>query len=242
VPAAPAVVRPVQPAPSSPASPPLAAPAPPKITAQAPPHGIELQPGTPASLPITVRNEGSTVSEPVVIALALPPGITPVPAGGGGGTAVARSAPSSAPAAVDSVLVRCPGGTGTVTCRTETGLAPGQAAVLNFRLLSDDTAQPGTLTGTVTAGAQVNLSVSVKVNVKPAPDAVDLNLWVVLHHRPQTDDGVTVTAKVGQATATLHINCGGPVGDLLLNPRPSLAPGTTTSPSSPSTPFIRTGH
>jgi hypothetical protein len=115
---------------------------------------------------------------------------------------------------MDTVLVSCSGGTGTVTWRTATGLAPGQAAVLNFRLLADDTAQPGTVTISVTAGAQVSVPVSVRVNVKPPSDAVDLNLWVVLDHRPQTGVGVTVTAKLG----------------------------TTTPPSSPRTPFIRTGH
>jgi hypothetical protein len=139
-------------------------------------------------LPITVRNEDGGVSELVVVALALPLGITAVPAGGGSGAGAAPSTPFSAPFALDTVVVRCPGGTGTVTCRTATGLAPGQAAVLNFRLLADATAQPGTLTVSATAGAQVNLSVSVRVNVKPPPDAVDLHLWVIVdsagRHRP----------------------------------------------------------
>ncbi|MEC3978085.1 sigma-70 family RNA polymerase sigma factor [Amycolatopsis sp. H20-H5] len=175
-PAAPPVVPPVTPAPPpttpvTPAPPPPDVSAPPKVTATAPTNGIELQPGSaPAKLPLTVRNDGGTVSEPVVAALKLPPGVTAVPAGGGGTLEGARLEQGAPPMAVN-----CPGGEGTVTCKTGSGLQPGQSAVLNFLLQADDTAQPGsTVTGSVTAGVKVNVSVSVKVTVKPPPDAVVL--------------------------------------------------------------------
>jgi RNA polymerase sigma factor (sigma-70 family) len=111
---------------------------PPTVTTQTPPQGVELQAGTPANLPITVRNNGGTCSEPVVVTLKLPPGIT----------------------------VSCPGGSGTVTCKTRKGLEPGQSAVLTFRLVADQTTEGGMVTGSVTAGSQLKVSVAVKVNVK----------------------------------------------------------------------------
>lgn len=141
VPAPSAVTPPATPAPSSSVTPaPPQAPAlqPPTVTAQTPPQGVELQGGTPANLPITVRNDGGTCSEPVVVTLKLPPGVT----------------------------VSCPGGSGTNTCQTVKGLEPGQSAVLTFRLVADQTAEGGMVTGSVTAGSQVKVSVAVKVNVK----------------------------------------------------------------------------
>jgi hypothetical protein len=72
------------------------------------------------------------------------------------------------------IAVNCPGGDGTVTCKTGSGLEPGQSAVLTFRLQADDTAQGGTVTGSVTAGAAMKVSVSVRVTVKPLPDGVVL--------------------------------------------------------------------
>jgi RNA polymerase sigma factor (sigma-70 family) len=170
----PPVVPPVSPpATTPPAAPPPAvppaAPAPAKVTS-AQPANVELEPGAgPVTLPITVKNDGGTVSDPVSATLNLPPGVTAVPAGGGGGTSggAGFSARSDTP-----ITVNCPGGTGTVTCKTEKGLEPGQSAVLNFRLQADDTAQPGTVTGSVSSGTQTRVSVSVQVKVKQPPDAV----------------------------------------------------------------------
>ncbi|MEV4148247.1 sigma-70 family RNA polymerase sigma factor [Amycolatopsis sp. NPDC049691] len=169
-PAAPAVeppppaVEPPAPAPPPPAPP---APAPPSMSATTPPEGVELTPGSAANLPITVRNDGGSPSEPVAVALKLPPGVHAVDTGGGG--APMAFAQDGAP-----ISVNCPGGDGTVTCRTGTGLQPGQSATLNFRLQADEDAQGGTVTGSVTAGVQINVSVSVKVTVKQPPDAVVL--------------------------------------------------------------------
>ncbi|RSN57290.1 RNA polymerase subunit sigma [Amycolatopsis sp. WAC 04182] len=140
-------------------------PARPSMSASTPPGGVQLKPGVPANLPITVRNDGGSKSEPVAVSLNLPDGVRAIPAAGGGAVG-ANGFRQQVPA---TIAVSCPGGTGTVTCRTGTGLEPRQSAVLTFRLLADETARDGSLvTGSVTAGAQLSVRVEVQVKV-PAP-------------------------------------------------------------------------
>ncbi len=180
-PAAPPVVPPAAPpaetpppasSPQPPASSP-AIPAPPVMTASSPAEGVQLRPGEDSNLPITVRNDGGSKSDPVAVALTLPKGVTAVPAAGGGAMGVTGFRPQAGPA---PIAVACPGGTGTVTCKTGTGLEPGQAAVLTFRLRADETAEAGSMvTGSVTAGARIKVSVAVKVTVKPPPDDLVLS-------------------------------------------------------------------
>ncbi|MFJ8913543.1 sigma-70 family RNA polymerase sigma factor [Amycolatopsis sp. NPDC102389] len=156
------------PAPTPAPAPSPVIPAPPSMTASTPPGGVQLKPGEAADLPITVRNDGGSKSEPVAVSLNLPKGVRAVPAAGGGG---AMGASGFRQQAAAPITVSCPGGTGTVTCRTGTGLEPGQSAVLRFRLLADETAVDGSVvTGSVTAGAQINVRVEVRVKV-PAPPA-----------------------------------------------------------------------
>ncbi|MFD9891204.1 sigma-70 family RNA polymerase sigma factor [Amycolatopsis sp. NPDC059027] len=216
-PPAPPPAAPAPPAvqPPNPAAPPGSQPPPttppslpkPNVSATTPPEGVVLQPGgKPANLPITVRNDGAGPSDPVVATLRLPPGVHAVPAGGGG----APGASGFAMAAPETINVNCPGGDGTVTCRTGTGLQPGQSAVLMFLLKADDTAKPGsTVEGSVTAGAQVHVDLRVNVAVKPPPDAVTLEaesdwlselpwwqkprIYVRVHNTGQTTKPVTVT-------------------------------------------------
>lgn len=158
------------PPPANPPAPTPVIPSPPVMTASGPTGGVQLEPGEDANLPITVRNDGGTKSEPIAVTLNLPKGVTAVPAGGGGAAGVTGFRQQAAP-----IAVNCPGGTGTVTCKTGAGLEPGQSAVLTFRLRADETAEPGSVvTGSVTAGSQIKVSVSVKVTVKPPPDALDL--------------------------------------------------------------------
>ncbi|GLY41590.1 hypothetical protein Amsp01_076130 [Amycolatopsis sp. NBRC 101858] len=171
-PPAPPAAPPVEPPPPAveppaPAPPAPPAPAPPSVSATTPPGGLELSPGTAMNLPLTVRNDGGSPSEPVAAALKLPPGVRAVDAGGGG--APMAFAQDGAP-----ISVNCPGGEGTVVCKTGAGLQPGQSATLNFRLQADEDAQGGTVTGSVTAGLQINVAVSVKVTVKQPPEAVVL--------------------------------------------------------------------
>ncbi len=203
VPAPIVVPAPAPPPPPAPAPPP-AQPAPPSVTATTPPGGVELQPGAePVNLPVSVRNDGGTVSEPVVAALNLPPGVHAVDAGGGG-------APMAFAQAAGPIAVNCPGGEGTVTCKTGTGLQPGQSAVLTFRLKADETAAAGsTVTGSITAGTLIKVAVSVQVTVKAPPDAVVLDaqgdglstfpwtrnplVYVRVRNTGQTTKPVTVT-------------------------------------------------
>ncbi|KDN18408.1 sigma-70 family RNA polymerase sigma factor [Amycolatopsis rifamycinica] len=174
-PPAPPAAPPVEPAPPpvappAPAPPPAPvppAPAPPSMSATTPPDGIELSPGTAQNVPITVRNDGGSPSEPVAVALNLPRGVRAVDTGGGGAPAARAQVPGP-------VSVNCPGGEVTVTCKTGAGLQPGQSATLNFRLQADEDAEGGTVTGSVTAGVQISVAVSVKVTVKLPPDAVVL--------------------------------------------------------------------
>ncbi|MEV7552977.1 sigma-70 family RNA polymerase sigma factor [Amycolatopsis sp. NPDC089917] len=167
---------PQQPPPAEPPASSPVIPAPPAMTASTPPGGVQLKPGEAADLPITVRNDGGSKSEPVAVSLNLPKGVSAVPAAGGGGAMGVNGFRQQGPA---PIAVSCPGGTGTVTCKTGTGLEPGQSAVLKFRLLADETATDGsTVTGSVTAGAQIQVSVAVKVKVpkpKPPQDALTLS-------------------------------------------------------------------
>lgn len=169
-PAPPPVKPPAPPAP--PASSPPPAPAPPQVSATVPPGDVELDPDSgPVNLPITVRNDGGSPSDPVAVALKLPQGVSAVPAGGGGEVGSAAFRADSVPA---PVAVNCPGGTGVVTCKTGTGLQPGQSAVLTFRLKADESATGGDVTGSISAGTQIKIesAVKVKVTVKAPPDAV----------------------------------------------------------------------
>lgn len=109
-PPAPAPAAPDPPAPDPPSSParkpaPAPAPAPalpgsPNVTASGPQQPVELVAGgSPSDLPITVRNEGEGVSQPVTVTLSLPRGVTAelADAGSGGpGSAGPRSAQSQA--------------------------------------------------------------------------------------------------------------------------------------------------
>ncbi|WET80522.1 sigma-70 family RNA polymerase sigma factor [Amycolatopsis sp. QT-25] len=186
------------PAPAEPPATSPVVPAPPAMTTSTPAGGVQLRPGEKADLPITVRNDGGSKSEPVVVSLNLPRGVRAVTAAGGGAMG-ANDFRQQAPA---PIAVGCPGGSGTVTCRTGTGLEPGQSAVLMFRLLADATAVDGSVvTGSVTAGARIKVSVSVRVKVPAPPDGVDLSAesdglsafpWI---HHPLMKIRVTNTGK-----------------------------------------------
>ncbi|MDX3196031.1 hypothetical protein PV458_47185 [Streptomyces sp. MN03-5084-2B] len=172
------------------------------MSATTPPDGVLLSPGSATTLPITVRNDGGSVSEPVAVALKLPRGVRAVETGGGGAPLARAQAPGP-------VSVNCPGGEGTVTCKTGAGLQPGQSATLNFRLQADEDAEGGTVTGSVTAGVQISVDVSVKVTVKLPPDAVALDahtdpismlpwfpdprVYLTIHNTGETTKPVTVT-------------------------------------------------
>ncbi|WAL64934.1 sigma-70 family RNA polymerase sigma factor [Amycolatopsis cynarae] len=153
------------------------------LTATGPAGGLLLQPGGGAiPLPITVRNDGNGPSDPVTVTLTLPSGVRAVGPGGGGGGAGARSlsapsSPAASPASPASPDADCPAGTGTVSCTSARALAPGESAVLTFRLIADATATGGTVTGSISTGGQVHFEISVPISVTPAPsDGVVLSV------------------------------------------------------------------
>lgn len=217
-PAPPPLPPPAAPAPE-PVPPPPEQPAPASMDVRAPTEGVRLVPGgDPVDLPITVRNDGESVSEPVEATLNLPPGVHAVPSGGGGSSPRAMNATTASQAAAPSGTVHCPGsnGSSTVTCRTGSGLQPGESVVLLFRLEASDGARPGTVTGTVSTGVSVPVSVSVPVEVPEQEAGVGLDVraaWHPGHGRPTTWSWpfsrvlrITVTdtgETTGQARVTL---------------------------------------
>jgi RNA polymerase sigma factor (sigma-70 family) len=169
---------PPSPSPSPPSPSPSPTPGPPSLSATPPGPPISLiAGGAPVDLPLTVTNQGASPSPPVAATLALPPGVSAIPAGTARLTApplLRLDAPPLDRLAATST-VPCPGGTGTVTCRTTTGLAPGDSVTLLFRLVAAAGSAGGVITGTVSGGT-MTVQVRVQVVVQaPAPvDAVNL--------------------------------------------------------------------
>ncbi|MBB4675781.1 sigma-70 family RNA polymerase sigma factor [Crossiella cryophila] len=165
--------QPSQPPPPPP--PPTTTPPPPAptpaLSASAPSEPVQLTPGgAPVDLPVTVRNSGTGVSEPVTAALNLPPGVlAEVP---GAGQRFARTGVLAQGA--KAIGISCQGGTGKISCVTGRGLEPGESVTFGFRLSAGPDVQPGRITGNVNAGASISLSLSeVTVRVKQN-DALEL--------------------------------------------------------------------
>lgn len=165
------------PQPSTPAPTPAPTPTPPnpvtppQLNAAGPTVPISLiADGTSGDLPLTVRNTGGTMSEPVTAVLNLPPGVIAVPVDGLAGPRLL------ALNGAQTDTVDCPGGTGTVTCSSGVGLAPNDSVTLLFRLRALGNAKGGRVTGTVSAGTNVNVNFTTQVNVQAAPvtDGVSL--------------------------------------------------------------------
>jgi RNA polymerase sigma factor (sigma-70 family) len=164
-------VTPPAPAPPAPPAPEPPAPTPPSLTPTTP-SGYTLTPGEePKDFPITIRNTGGTAAPPASMVLNLPPGVVST-----GGPASFGAARLLQPDGSADQTVNCPAGTGTITCVTPQGIAPGGQATFHFLLRATDTAVPGTITGVISAGAAVSVNVSVAVNVPPVTD--DLELFV----------------------------------------------------------------
>ncbi|HVK23070.1 MAG TPA: hypothetical protein VM677_17055, partial [Actinokineospora sp.] len=157
-------------------------PAPPSLSAAGPAGPISLIPGGgPVDLPITVRNTGGSLSEPISATLNLPRGVRAIPATPNrltGDPLLRFDAPLLAAQRTD--VVRCPGGAGTVTCGTTEGLRPGDAVTLMFRLVADGNATPGQVTGTVSAGQTLSVNVAVPVEVRPPPTVDKVDVRAVL--------------------------------------------------------------
>ncbi|MBW4716201.1 sigma-70 family RNA polymerase sigma factor [Saccharothrix obliqua] len=159
------------------------------------PSGFTLTPGSPpVDLPVKVRNTGETASQPANAALHLPPGVHAV----GPGAAFAGPGPARLDSAADQT-VPCPAGEGDITCTTERGIEPGEAATFVFRLRADPEAVTGPITGTVSAGVAISVGIRVDMAIQPADDAVDLRVhqWHPGHWDPRLD--ITATNTGGRA-------------------------------------------
>ncbi len=148
---------------------PTPTPGPPSLSADGPSAPVSLTPGEAANLPITIRNTGGSVSDPVVSTLTLPRGVRAVQSGPNryGATPLLRLDAPAGPTGT----VYCAGGNGNgaARCATEQGLRPGGSVTLVYRLVADATAASGTITGRVTAGGAVNVGISLSLLVAPPP-------------------------------------------------------------------------
>ncbi|SNR38580.1 RNA polymerase sigma factor, sigma-70 family [Haloechinothrix alba] len=198
------------------------APAPAQLDAAGPPGGIELTPGgEPTDVPITVRNDGESPSDPATVTLTLPDGVVAESHPNGGsqpmGDSGARSAaPPHAGArtqqqdSADSAI-RCPSGTGTVSCGTREGLDPGESVTLLFRLSAGAGAEPGEITGTVDSGDLATVRITIAVRMDPPADGVAVTARPFGHGVSGSGNGrlshITVT-NTGETTerASLHID------------------------------------
>ena len=189
---------PAVPVPSpTPAPPPPPPPGHPVLSAAGPAAGITLVPGQgTVDLPITVRNTGDAMSDPVTAVLHLPPGVSAVgtgsptagtvgshsldsqPLGHHGPRPTTTQPPPAGQAPLPAGSVACPPGSGTVTCTSPAGLAPGGSVVLVFRLAAAEGTQNGEITGTVSAGSAVAMTITVDVRVPALVDQLALRVEV----------------------------------------------------------------
>ncbi|SDJ78795.1 RNA polymerase sigma factor, sigma-70 family [Lentzea albidocapillata subsp. violacea] len=197
----PPVPPPAPPAPAPAPAPEPPAPAPPLLTPTTP-SGYSLTPGEePKDFPISVRNTGGTASPPANMVLNLPPGVVST-----GGPSRFGAARLLQPDGSADQTVNCPAGTGTITCETPQGIAPGGQATFHFWLQATDTAVPGTITGVISAGTAVTVDISVEVNVPPVNDDIDLfvKTWSqVWWHHPRAD---VVVRNKGPRAGTLKLD------------------------------------
>jgi RNA polymerase sigma factor (sigma-70 family) len=190
---------PTQAPPAPPAPAPEPTPPPASLTPTTP-SGFTLTPGEePKDFPITIRNTGGTAAPPASMVLNLPPGVLST---GGPSSFAARLLQPDGSA---DQTVNCPAGSGTITCSTPQGIAPGGQATFLFRLRATEDAQPSTITGTISAGTAISVNVSVTVDVPPVNDDIELTVstWHEVFWDPRVD--VKVRNK-GPRAGTLKLD------------------------------------
>lgn len=194
---APAADQPAAPAPAATSAAGVA------LAASSPTAPIELVVGgDPVSLPIAVRNTGSARSDPVVVRLTLPTGITATASG----TAVESG--STATATAQGGDVSCNGSSGTVRCTTGRGVDPGERVTFVFSLRAGQGAAGGQLTGSVSAGTRLEIGLAPIRVVIRSPDAVDVQAWVhqpVPWHAELYIRAADTGRSSGQVTATVTL-------------------------------------
>jgi len=213
-PPAPTPAPPPPPSSNSPAPPPPAAPPPPPppttttpapkadLVPSVPGQPISLVPGGPAQeLPVTVTNNGNGPSDPVTATLNLPPGVTAAP--GGTQSFAARDLL----AADGKQSINCTGGTGTISCTTGAGLAPGETVTFRFELSAGFDAAGGQITGSIMAAGGMAIQLNnIDVQVRQVDD-LDLTAQVWRHDfwSPRVDVSVT-NRSTHAGTATVTVN------------------------------------
>lgn len=233
-PPAPVPPPPAQPPAPAPVPPPPPPAGQPNITATTPQQPMQLTPGgPPVDLPVTVHNGGNGPSDPPAVHLNLPPGVHAANGGGGqranstpsGNTRPASSTNTASPAADQPIstapasfqpfragpsgapVISCTGGTGTIDCKTDRGLQPGETVVFDFSLSADQSATGGSVTGSVSAGNSINIRVpAVTVVVNPADD-IDLraDVYSEFGDHARLDATVTNRGPAGKLDFTVRL-------------------------------------
>lgn len=188
---------------------------------------VTLTPGGAARLPITVRNSGGSVSEPVTVSLNLPAGVT---ASGPDQASPERvvSPGITVPQAVhteqsparpttgttgSTPAITCAGGTGTISCRTDRGLRPTESITFDFTLLASSTATGGQVTGRVNGGA-IDLELAPITLVVTTPRPVDslalrTGIW---HQWPWSSRLDVIATNTGTSTGLTSVTVRTPEG------------------------------
>lgn len=154
------------------------------LTAQGPAQPLTLDAGgAPSGMSIAVHNAGPGASEPVVLMLTLPAGISAA------GTGTAGSA-------------TCTGGLASIRCATEAGLTPGGSTTFALDLAAAADALDGVVTGLVQGGeADVALQ-PIGITVRPAPKGLELRAWTQSESGWRARMQVRVT-NAGRTSGTL---------------------------------------
>ncbi|SDN43359.1 sigma-70 family RNA polymerase sigma factor [Allokutzneria albata] len=216
-PAQPTPPPPPPPTTPPPTTPPPVPPPPPEpqparlVPSVSAPQGPLVPGGPPQEMGITVANNGEKPSDPVTVKLNLPPGVT-----------VGKPAPRFAPMG-SRAIIEC----ASATCTSPGGIAPGDSATFRFKLYAAPDAKPGTITGTINAGALPNVSIpTVPVEVKPV-DAIDLSARVRYIGRWPARLDIVATNR-GSQRGKMHVEIVVPKGFVGIGwPAPCTGQGTT---------------
>lgn len=116
--------------------------------------------GPPSRFPITIRNTGSAPAPAPTLTLSLPDDVKVVGPGDNLlGTPLLRLAGAAQ-------TVSCPAGKGTVICKADQPLAPGDSVTFTFRLLAGPKAAGGTITATTDSAPPLRMEVPITITPK----------------------------------------------------------------------------
>jgi RNA polymerase sigma factor (sigma-70 family) len=134
----------------------------PALTPTAPGSFTTSTGGPPTRLPITIRNTGSTPAPPMTLTLSLPDDVKVV----GPGNNLLGEPLVRLNGAAAQQTVGCPAGKGTVICKADQELAPGDSVTFAFRLLAGPKAVGGTITAVTNSALPVRVEIPVTITPK----------------------------------------------------------------------------